>query len=180
MSIELVPFNPVWTKKFAQFKQALLVAAPKFFKDIIHIGSTSITNMMAKDIIDVQCAVESFELLPEMEKIFKPLGLSLVPSFTQDHVPFQDNILCSNSWEKRFFTGVFNSQRYNVHIRIHHSLNWQFAIRFRDHLIEDKQVHFAYLQCKQRLAEAKVSLKDYCSIKDTFIDLISLGFPKEH
>jgi len=82
-------------------------------------------------------------------------------------------------WEKRFFKGAYQNQAYNLHIRLVDSLNWKFALNFRDFLSKNDNARYAFMQFKERLVEANVDKYAYCTLKDSIIDLMSLQFEPE-
>ncbi|WP_367607410.1 GrpB family protein [Legionella sp. W05-934-2] len=165
-----------WAMAFENFRQALSTNTDGLILAIEHIGSTSIDDLPAKDIVDVQCAVTDFETIDAIGEILESMGFHYLKTIRQDHVPFHEADFFHPDWEKRFFKGVFDDQVFNIHIRKFQSKNWQFALTFRDNLRRNSQLRTAYLQCKERLINAGVGLEDYCSIKDSFIDLMSLQF----
>lgn len=176
--IELLPYNPKWKNKFKQLRDLLLSLTNDLFLDISHIGSTSIPEAPAKDIIDMQCAIDSFDKIEQVKLILEPLGFIFISSIRQDHTPFHSEDYFHPNWEKRFFTGVWCGQKYNIHIRIYNSLNWKFAIQFRDFMIANSEARVAYMQFKERLASTEINKDSYCMVKDSVIDLLSLQFFK--
>lgn len=165
-----------WAEAFHNLKHALSKQPKTIFLAIEHIGSTAIENMPAKDIVDVQCAVADFGKLKDIQRVLEKMGFQYIDTIRQDHVPFQSADYFHPDWEKRFFKGILKNQAFNIHIRKLNSKNWQFALTFRENLRTNKNLHTAYLQCKERLINAEVSGEDYCLIKDSFIDLMSLQF----
>jgi dephospho-CoA kinase len=176
MSIKLTSFNIHWFERFGQLKQCLLALDSNLFLSIEHIGSTSIPGMMAKDIIDVQCGIKSFNLIPKLEKHLASIGFKKIDNINQDHIPFKTEKVFSKNWEKRLFKGNYKNQNYNLHVRLYDSSNWKFALAFKHYLIKNTQARFAYAQLKQRLVNANLDIEHYCLIKDSFIDALSLNF----
>lgn len=176
--IELLPYTQKWKHNFEQIKKLLLSKSNNLFIKISHIGSTSIEEAPAKDIVDIQCAVDSFDSIGEIKMILEPLGFIYIEEFKQDHVPFYSHEYFDPSWEKRFFTGHYLNQAYNIHIRRHNSLNWQFAEQFRDYLKTNREARYAFMQFKERLASSHIEKETYAMVKDSVIDLLSLQFFK--
>lgn len=171
--IRIVAHDEKWQKAFTQLKQKLANLCPEILA-IRHIGSTAIDDLHAKDIIDIQVAVNTFDDVDFFIPIFKSIGLNFVDSIKQDHVPFHDSEYFDPAWEKRFFTGTYKGQDFNVHVRLPTNPNWAFALDFVDLLSANNEVRFAYQQFKQKLADSGMNREDYCLIKDSYIDLISL------
>lgn len=176
--IELLPYTQKWKTHFNQLRTVLLSVPNTVFLEIAHIGSTSIETAPAKDIVDVQCAVDSFDKMDHIKSILEPMGFVCIEAFKQDHVPFHAHDYFLHAWEKRFFTGTYLGQAFNIHIRLLNSLNWKFAEQFRDFMVTNPDARYAYMQFKERLASSGVEKDAYCIIKDSVIDLLSLQFFK--
>ena len=174
--IELSCHKNEWKNRFDDFRAEILNLAQEIIIEIEHIGSTSIAEVKAKDIIDTQLAIESFDKMVYLSPILESLGFSCIDSVKQDHVPFHDFNYFESGWEKRFFKGKYKGQDFNIHVRVHNSLNWKFALNFKNYLSENEMAKYAFLQFKERLAKANVSTEDYCMIKDSVIDHLSLQF----
>ena len=127
--IQLFTSNQKWNLAFLEFKSELENKSTDIV-DIQHIGSTAIDQLKAKDIVDVQVAISSFDKVEALHPIFQSMGLEYIEAFKQDHVPFKGSDYFSSKWEKRFFTGSFNEQRFNIHVRLQSSHNWNFALDF--------------------------------------------------
>jgi dephospho-CoA kinase len=173
--IDLVCHSEMWGEKFLTLKSTLL-SFDGVFMDIQHIGSTSIKGVKAKDIIDIQCGVKSFNNMNQIRETLESLGFIYSKDFIQDHVPFEEMDCVKSAWEKRFFSGKYQGQSYNIHIRVYDSLNWIFALNFRDFLTSNDKARYAFMQFKERLASTTQDLKSYCIVKDSVIDLLSLQF----
>ncbi|WP_419421495.1 GrpB family protein (plasmid) [Legionella sp. D16C41] len=163
-------------KIHSKFKDTVMIAANGLVKKVEHIGSTSIRDAKAKDILDVQLGINTFEDIDKIKSILNKLGFEYIDSIQQDHVPFHEFDYFEAGWEKRFFKGIFQAQFYNIHIRIFNSKNWNFALDFKKYLNKNSNAKYAFIQFKARLANSGVSKEDYCLIKDSIIDLISLQF----
>ena len=158
------------------FKAEIKSLAKDIVIDVQHIGSTSINNVKAKDIIDVQIGISSFTEMASLQPVLESLNFEYIEIAQQDHVPFHAFDYFDPGWEKRFFKGEYKKQNFNIHIRVFNSLNWKFALNFKKHLSENKLARYAYMQFKERLANTDISIEDYCKIKDSVIDLLSLQF----
>lgn len=103
--IELLPYNPKWNDNFKQLRDLLLSLTNNLILEIAHIGSTSIPEAPAKDIIDIQCAISTFDRINQIKLVLESLGFTFIDSIRQDHVPFQSEDYFNSNWEKRFFLG---------------------------------------------------------------------------
>jgi len=59
------------------------------FLEVAHIGSTSIPGAPAKDIVDIQCAINSFD---KMEQMIKDSVIDLLSLQFFKHYEFDNNI----------------------------------------------------------------------------------------
>jgi dephospho-CoA kinase len=172
--IELTNYTHQWQEAFEALKTVILAA----IKDIQveHIGSTAIHGVKAKNIIDVQLGVESFEKISALQSTLIDLGFEHIENIKQDHVPFHEFDYFEDGWQKHFFKGQYYNQLYNIHVRIIDNPNWKFALDFRNYLNSNTNARYAFMQFKERLANSNISIEDYCKIKDSVIDLLSLQF----
>jgi GrpB-like predicted nucleotidyltransferase (UPF0157 family) len=106
---------------------------------IDHIGSTSITGLAAKPIIDIQISVAEFEPLDLYRLPLEKLGYvfrAMNPELT-----------------KRYFREQAGARRTHIHVRRSGSWAEQFALLFRDYMrIHDEDAQ-AYAKLKYDLAE---------------------------
>ncbi len=177
--IKLSVFQDKWAATFTELKADLMAHASDIIVDIEHIGSTAISGAEAKDIIDVQIAVKSFEQINALRLILEPMHFEYISTIMQDHVPFHEFNYFNPDWEKRFFKGIYKGQEVNAHVRLKTNPNWHFAINFRDYLTSNEHARYAFMQFKKRLAHSQVSRDNYCLIKDSVIDIISLLFNQD-
>src|SRR5438309_1213301 len=84
--IEILPYDPRWPEEFRALGAVLRAALGDVALRIDHIGSTSVPGLAAKNIIDVQVSVAALDAAL-IESRLAPLGYSLRPDFTRDHVP---------------------------------------------------------------------------------------------
>lgn len=70
MKIEIMEYNPDWTKNFEEEKIKLLRFFGSHAVAIEHIGSTAIPNQRAKPVIDIFIGVSPFEDLSFYQHIF--------------------------------------------------------------------------------------------------------------
>src|SRR5260370_19859110 len=114
--ITIVPYDASWPDAFAEVARPLRAALGALALRIDHIGSTSVPGLAAKDIIDVQVAVEDFTCTPQLVIALGSLGYTQVPDILSDHVPplYQGP---ETDWEKRYFRPPANQRPTHLHIR---------------------------------------------------------------
>ena len=60
--ITIIPYRSAWSEEFAAFGGSLRQALGEIALRIDHIGSTAVTGLAAKDIIDIQITVQRYHL----------------------------------------------------------------------------------------------------------------------
>jgi GrpB-like predicted nucleotidyltransferase (UPF0157 family) len=85
--IEIVPYKPSWPVEFVQIASQLRSALGELALRIDHIGSTSVPGLDAKDIIDIQLTVSSFDDFQPVQSALDGIGFTLNPDYVRDHRP---------------------------------------------------------------------------------------------
>lgn len=167
MPIEIVEADPAWTAEFARLKAQWLPLAPPGAV-FHHIGSTAVTAMPAKDVIDMQLTVPC---LADVDvAAFEDAGLRLSQA-TADHCPagltLEPAELAKLLFKPRAGRAV------NLHVREQHRFNQRYALLCRDYLRTHGVAARAYGVIKQRLARFFPDDEEaYYDIKDPVFDLI--------
>jgi GrpB-like predicted nucleotidyltransferase (UPF0157 family) len=170
--IEIHPYNPHWPQEFIALAVPLRRALGDLAVRIDHIGSTSVPNLAAKDIIDVQITVRAFD--EPMVKALTSLGYTLHAHINRDHRP-PGWIGADSEWEKRLFREPTTLRRTNTHVRIAGRANQRYALLFRDYLRAHPASAAAYGELKRRLAPLFDDTGAYADVKDPACDLIALA-----
>ena len=76
-TVHLQPYDPKWSVEFEQEKQKLLEMLGNRIIAIEHIGSTAVSGLSAKPIIDMVAAVSSFNELEGFIDHFKNLAMNI-------------------------------------------------------------------------------------------------------
>lgn len=167
--ITIVDHRPSWAVEFREIAKVLRSGLGEVALRIDHIGSTSVPNLCAKDVIDVQVTVESLDegLIERLRR----LNLAQRPDIQGDHVP-PGYSGPAEDWRKLFFVQANGQRRLNIHVRQVGRSNQRYALLFRDYLVAHPQAAAAYGELKRRLAAAFVSEEAYADVKDPAVDLI--------
>ncbi len=72
--IEIVEYDPQWAKSFDELKNALTNALGDLAIRVEHIGSTAVTGLAAKPIIDIDMVIDSRDVLPEAIEALSGVG----------------------------------------------------------------------------------------------------------
>jgi GrpB-like predicted nucleotidyltransferase (UPF0157 family) len=145
--ISIVPYDPNWPALFQQEKEHLLECLPKeLIRRIEHFGSTAVSGLSAKPIIDILVEVTSLEQTKEkIVPILESQGYEYFwrPSMF-DGPPFYAWFIKRNS------AGV---RTHHIHMVESHFEHWD-RLLFRDYLIEHPGTAGEYQTLKLRLAES--------------------------
>lgn len=159
-----------WPIRFAEIGISLRRTLGDAACRIDHIGSTAVSGLAAKDIIDVQVSVRT--LAPEIDDALNLSGYRRLKHITGDHIPpgASDN---PAEWEKWFFKPLAIDSPVNVHVRIQGRENQRYPLVFRDYLRSNSAATAAYSSVKQGLVKHNFVDPDaYCDIKDPVCDII--------
>jgi GrpB-like predicted nucleotidyltransferase (UPF0157 family) len=168
----VVPYDENWPGWAQAELESLTEALGELVLHAAHIGSTSIPQMAAKNILDLQLSVWD---LPEAAAAFDAplaeLGYVRRP-FEQDHVPAGEDS-DPDLWAKRMWARRNHPRGdVNLHVRVVGSPNERLALLFRDYLRAHPLAVAAYGTFKLRLAAQVGDLDPYTDIKDAVVDLV--------
>jgi GrpB-like predicted nucleotidyltransferase (UPF0157 family) len=174
--IEIIDYQERWKEEFANIAQQLREALGGLALRIDHIGSTSVPNLAAKDIIDVQVTVARLE--PSLIPLITNLGFEHPPylgnyQYHDDHQP-PGYPTAEDEWLKYFFRKS-QPRRVNLHVRVAGKANGRYALLFRDYLRSSPASAKAYAELKRGLAANLTDLATYSDVKDPACDLIAIA-----
>ncbi|MGR3764055.1 GrpB family protein [Rossellomorea sp. NS-SX7] len=155
--VEFVDYNPRWPAQFEMEQKKILEAAGEWVIAVEHIGSTSVTGLASKPIIDILAGVRQME---DAEELIKPLKL-----IDYECVP-------KPQWEdRRFFRkGLWGKGSHHIHVCVAGGDEWKAKIGFRDLLRASNHYKEEYASLKKRLAlQHKHDRSLYTKMKEPFI-----------
>ncbi len=151
----LEPARPEWPLHAARLMGRIRAAVQGTDQEALlgldHIGSTSVPDLDAKDVIDLQLTVPDLAAADALAAALADAGFPRVPGVTSD-VPkaSHPDII---GWGKRFHANADPGRPVNLHVRVAGSPGWRFALCFRDWLRSDPAARRDYEALKRRLAE---------------------------
>jgi len=154
----IVPYDESWPQLFQQMAQPMREALGPVALRIDHIGSTSVPQLAAKPVIDIQISVADFE----------PLDAYRIPLERLGYIFRAEN----PELTKRYFRETPGERRVHVHVRRAGSFSQQLALLFRDYVRAHPAVAAQYAQLKIELARRYNRPEDreaYTDSKDPFI-----------
>ncbi|HZR40096.1 MAG TPA: GrpB family protein [Ktedonobacteraceae bacterium] len=154
--IVVVPYDPTWPDLFARLAKDMRAALGDVALRIDHIGSTSIPQLAAKPVIDIQISVAAFA----------PLEAFCVPLESLGYVFRSEN----TELTKRYFRESPGQRRTHIHVRRAGSFSEQLALLFRDFMCTHPQAAEQYAQLKYKLAQRyRDNREAYVEAKQLFI-----------
>ena len=169
-SIEIVEHNPKWRRQYLKIAANLRSANSKNVIRIDHIGSTSVSGLASKDIIDIQVTVKNLDN-GEHVRLFRDIGFKHRAGVISDILTgvAEDSI----ELRKQIFREPDGERRAHIHVREAGRLNQRYALLFRDYLRAELCVQQSYEIIKRQLAGIYPDdIDGYLSIKDPVMDII--------
>ncbi|MHA7294063.1 dephospho-CoA kinase [Arthrobacter sp. HLT1-21] len=127
-----------------------LLRADRRVLAVDHIGSTAVSGLPAKDVIDLQVTVADID---DADVIAGPLlaaGFPLVEGIERDEP--KPDVPDRAQWVKRLHANADPGRAVNLHVRVDGSPGWRYALSFRDWLRADPAAAALYLAEKERCA----------------------------
>jgi GrpB-like predicted nucleotidyltransferase (UPF0157 family) len=167
--VEIIAYQERWPQEFQEIAHKLRAGLGNLAFRIDHIGSTSVPNLAAKDIIDIQITVA--ELDDELNSAMESMGYKRPEGIWRDHCPPTVEFI-EKEWEKWFFRSPSGQRKTHIHVREPGRANQRYPLLFRDYLRSHPATAGAYAELKRRLAENLKNLDLYPEVKDPAVDLI--------
>ena len=159
MRVTIVEYRPEWREMFEAEKSILQAALGEVPAKIEHVGSTAVTGLAAKPIIDITIGLEDFSIADHVVPKIEALAYEYIKKY-EDVMPF-----------RRFFTKELKGIRtHQIHMVEIGSEFWERHILFRDYLRENPVVASEYAALKKELAEREwTDVNEYADAKTEFI-----------
>ena len=154
----VVDHDPGWKVLFAREREILLRALGDLIVDVQHVGSTAVSDLLAKPILDIALAVQSMNLLPAVTGRLTGIGYIYRGDGGGDggHL-----FIMESSPDVRII---------HLHVVTQDDTQWKDYLFFRDTLRNDAEVRMKYAECKKNLARKFPSDREsYTSGKNEFI-----------
>jgi len=139
-TVKLVRYNPKWRQNFKRDEKKIRKVFGLDALEIQHIGSTAISGILAKPIIDIALIVPSLKKARRYEKKLKEIGYEIKKNDTKK--------------ERLFFTkGPEEKRTHYLHIGEIGSGYIEDMILFKDYLCKHKDMAKRYSDLKESLAK---------------------------
>ena len=173
--IIIVPHQRRWKGEFEALASRLRRIVPDSVLRIDHIGSTSVPELAAKDIIDVQMTVIDLDDLKDLRTAIHNCGFVFRNDIVSDNF-VADTYPDPREWRKAYIREPEGERRVHIHVRELDRCNQRYALLFRDFLRANAAVRKGYQIAKVRLSKVFPECIDgYLYIKDPLMDIIFEG-----
>ena len=139
-AVKLEPHQNEWVKEAEKTIEELKYLLGDIAVDIQHIGSTAISSIHAKPIIDIAIGVRDLEDIQPYMKTLRENGFI----FRGEDVPGQALFVKGNVEEE--------VRTHHIHVVRWNGSEWNNYVNFRDYLKAFPEKALIYDDCKQRLA----------------------------
>jgi GrpB-like predicted nucleotidyltransferase (UPF0157 family) len=158
--IVITDYDPRWPGMFEEEKRCLIKSIGQWVLDIQHIGSTSVSGLGAKPIIDIMIGVRTIQeadtycLIP-----ISGLGYEYIKKY-EDQMPY-----------RRYFrkNQSENVLEHHIHLVEKNCEFWERHLAFRDYLRVNPKVAQEYELLKRKLAPQFRDGNEYAAAKTDFI-----------
>lgn len=170
--VEIIPYQVSWPAEFQETAAHLRQALGPLALRIDHIGSTSVPDLPAKDVIDIQITAAALD--EHVRSALITLGYAQPEGIARDHRP-PHMTGPESDWEKWFFFPPAGRRRTHTHVRVQGRANQRYPLLFRDYLRTHPATAEAYAELKRHLAQHLADPQTYTEVKDPAVDLIYLA-----
>ena len=141
--VTIAEYSPHWPAQFDAEADIIRSAFGATKIELEHIGSTAVTGLAAKPIIDVLLGANSLAVIERHIRHLEAMGYRYVPEF-EKQLP-----------ERRYFVKPNGgAAQFHLHAVKHGDTFWRDHLRFRDALRERPDLRDQYQQLKRRLASS--------------------------
>ncbi|WP_163506465.1 dephospho-CoA kinase [Fodinicola acaciae] len=165
---EIVPHDPTWPVQAERIANRLRTALGERATRVDHIGSTSVPDLAAKDILDMMVSVRSIEDADAIADTLNDAGFPPNPRIRSDEPKPADPDPAH--WAKRYHNNADPGRTVNLHVRVEGWPNWRYALLFRDWLRADAGARADYERHKLALAAEHGSYEAYAIAKEPWFD----------
>ncbi|MDN5919680.1 MAG: dephospho-CoA kinase [Pseudonocardia sp.] len=151
----LVEPDPTWPEQARRLAERVAAAAGERGRGVEHVGSTAVPGLVAKDVLDLQLAVDSLDDADALAAALAAAGFPARPKIVADNPrcpPARPDEADPVRWDKRFHASADPGRPAHLHVRVHGSPGWAYALRMRDWLRADPDARVEYAALKREAA----------------------------
>jgi len=158
--VKIVPYDLAWPRLFDQEKRRLEVICPGEFPGIEHIGSTAVSMLSAKPVIDIMAGVHSLAQADGVLPILCANGYTTSAEFNAT--------LADRRWLMRHSEG---RRTHHLHLVIFEGSEWRRRVMFRNVLRRSSEIRCRYEKLKFELAKSFILDREtYSAMKTDFVN----------
>jgi len=155
-SVRLVPHQIGWRQAFESEKRQLESALGPSARKVEQVGSTAVPDLVAKPIIDIAIAVDSFDQIQAWPQALAVHGYEY----------FGDRY----GWKDHFFAkGPDVLRTFYLHVVEERGERWRNYLLFRDRMRASPELRHEYQSLKLAAAALKTTRDVYTAAKEEFI-----------
>lgn len=168
--VRLFPHDPSWPEAYAVERRRLLSALPGVFIDVQHVGSTAVSGLTAKPIIDILAGVTSMAVA---ESVIAPLCDSGYTTSAEYNAALSDR-----KWLMRWADG---RRTHHLHVVVQDGPVWHEWLCFRDALRAQPALAALYAELKADCARKHPRDREaYTQAKAEFIRAVTKTVAAPH
>ncbi|MCM3758364.1 GrpB family protein [Sporosarcina aquimarina] len=158
--VRLESYTPEWKDEFIKVKKELMKYTKLEDYRIEHIGSTAITGMSAKPLIDIVVGVD------DLQEVDRPLLNSFSEAgFLRLKVERPEEIVLA-----KFADDTYKEKTHFIHLVVYQKELWNNLLFFRDHLNSNEDARKQYLEIKLNyLKSSSTGVNEYTDFKEVFV-----------
>ena len=151
----VVDYDPNWPIQFEALRSHILATLQDLAVDVEHVGSTSVPELSAKPVLDIDVVVSPRDVVPAIDRL-RTVGYQHVGDLG---IPDREALKCTS-----------DSVAHNLYVCPTHSQALANHLAVRDYLRRNPRVASEYGELKKRLAcEHSNDIEGYVEAKSGFI-----------
>lgn len=183
MKFVIADYNPEWTDRFNAEQKIITEALKNFSPFIDHIGSTSVPELGAKNIIDILVGLNDEG---DLDKIIEPMITAgyVYYKLYEDEMPYRRyfvRVEAFDSSKKLETPRIVETQEdrppledfkrlTHIHCITKNTHHWMRHIAFRDYLIAHPDIRDEYCELKKEISKKHYrDMLDYNDAKDSWV-----------
>lgn len=174
-SVTIEAYQPVWTDQFGKLAEVLAAALDDGFLAIEHVGSTSVKDLCAKPILDIDIVVADAKALPGTIQKLSRLGYAHEGDLG---IKGREAFKLENQSLLFLETGEVMME-HHLYVCPAESEELERHLVFRDFLRRNPAAATEYGKLKRKLAELAGTRKAYTDGKNEFIHFVLAGATSE-
>jgi GrpB-like predicted nucleotidyltransferase (UPF0157 family) len=152
-------YDPLWPIQFEELKALIWPKVEAYALAFEHVGSTSVPELAAKPVIDIDIIIENSSKLPEIVEALSNLGYI-----------HRGNLGIEGREAFKLVDSGRALPKHNLYVCLNNCIALRNHIALRDHLRSNAEDRDEYIRIKRELAvKFPNSLNEYCEGKTTFV-----------